>query len=185
MLTHYLDIHLRPDPEFLATQLLSALYAKLHRALVLMGGNQIAVCFPKMSRRDMGSQMRLLGPVGELDKLMALDWSRGMRDHAQFGPCLPIPLQHGLSKLHRVQTKSGAERLRRRQMKRHGMSYEQACVRVPDGKARLLDLPFVQLSSGSSGQRFSLYLRMEPAASAVEGFFNAYGLSHTATIPWF
>jgi CRISPR-associated endonuclease Csy4 len=176
MLTHYLDIHLRPDPEFPAAHLLSALYAKLHRALVLMGGKQIAVCFPEMSHRDVGSQMRLLGPADALDKLMALDWPRGMRDHAQFDE---------LATLHRVQAKSSAERLRRRQMKRHGLSYEQACVRVPEGKGRLLNLPFVQLSSGSSGQKFSLYLQMKPAAAAMEGVFNTYGLSHTATIPWF
>ena len=185
MLTHYLDIHLRPDPEFPAAHLLSALYAKLHRALVLMGSKQIAVCFPKISHRSIGSQMRLLGPASALNNLMAIDWSRGMRDHAQFESCLPVPLEHELATLHRVQAKSGTERLRRRQMKRHGMSYEQACDRVPEGKVRLLDLPFIQLSSSSSGQKFSLYLRMKPAASAIEGVFNTYGLSHTATIPWF
>ena len=32
---HYVDIDVRTDPEFPAHQLMSALYAKLHRALVV------------------------------------------------------------------------------------------------------------------------------------------------------
>ena len=185
MLTHYIDIHLRPDPEFPAPQILSALYAKLHRILVQMESNEIAVCFPKISNRGLGAQMRLLAPAGALDNLMAHDWPRGMREHVQRSPLLPVPSQHSFCTLHRVQAKSGAERLRRRQMKRHGMSYAQACERIPEGRAQLLDLPFVQLSSGSSGQRFSLYLRLETAITGTVGAFNTYGLSHTATIPWF
>ena len=34
---HYVDIDVRPDPEFPVHQLMSALYAKLHRALVTQG----------------------------------------------------------------------------------------------------------------------------------------------------
>ena len=42
----YLDIELRPDPETAPNQLLGALYAKAHLALVAQHGTNVAVCFP-------------------------------------------------------------------------------------------------------------------------------------------
>ena len=44
--SHYIDIHLRPDPEFPAHQLMAALFAKLHRALAKAQAGTIAVSFP-------------------------------------------------------------------------------------------------------------------------------------------
>ncbi len=41
-MNHYLDLHLLPDPEFSAAQLMSALFAKLHRALVAQPALMIA-----------------------------------------------------------------------------------------------------------------------------------------------
>lgn len=43
---YYVDIEVRPDPEFPTSQLMSALYAKLHRALVAQGNNRIGVSLP-------------------------------------------------------------------------------------------------------------------------------------------
>ena len=47
-MAHFLDIQLLPDPELSAPVLMSALYAKLHRALVLGNSNAggIAIAFP-------------------------------------------------------------------------------------------------------------------------------------------
>jgi CRISPR-associated endonuclease Csy4 len=47
MLTHYLDLALLPDPEFAVPQLMDALFAKLHRQLVLMQSDSVAVAFPQ------------------------------------------------------------------------------------------------------------------------------------------
>ena len=51
---------------------------------------------------------------------------------------------------------------------------------------RQITLPFVQISSRSTGQRFALFiehgqLQSQPAL----GRFNHYGLSTEATVPWF
>ncbi|MBW9247730.1 MAG: type I-F CRISPR-associated endoribonuclease Cas6/Csy4 [Acidithiobacillus ferriphilus] len=185
---HYLDIELLPDPEFPVHQLLAALYANLHRALVEQRSSQIAVSFPgySYSPPSLGRSIRLIGPGVALALLMADDWLRGMRDHVSAGNVAEVPAHAAARSLRRVQAKSNPERLRRRQMLRHGLTALEAQARVPDSAAENLCLPFVQLGSTSTGQSFRLYLSLGPEQSTVKvGAFNTYGLSATATIPWF
>jgi CRISPR-associated endonuclease Csy4 len=187
-MSYYLDIHLRPDPEFPAHQLMAALYSKLHRALVQMGNRHVAVSFPgySVSPPNLGNCLRLIGPETELHRLQSLEWLRGMRDHVDMSSLARVPTHAQARALRRVQAKSSPERLRRRQMRRHGLSTEEAMRRIPDSAVETLRLPFVHLASSSTGQRFRFFLKLdEPAPGPVAGEFNAYGLSATATIPWF
>ena len=186
-MTHYLDIRLLTDPEFSPHHLLAALYAKLHRALVRLQADTIGISFPGLhSGSTLGGHLRLIGPAGDLDALMALGWLNGMRDHVAVAPIAPVPEGVVHRALRRVQAKSSPERLRRRQMKRHTLTEAQARSSVPDSAQERLDLPFVQLTSVSTGQTFRLFLRLGPPQPAMpKGHFNAYGLSVTATIPCF
>lgn len=184
----YLDIELRPDPEIAAHQLLGALYTKLHKALVAHGSTGIAVCFPdhRIKPATLGTHLRLLGSQTALQALMSADWLGGMRDHVLAHAVAAVPTDAQHRAVRRVQAKSNPERLRRRLMKRHGLNAAQALDRLPDSAAEYLDLPFVQLRSGSSGQTFRMFLNVGPALSvAILGEFNAYGLSQSATVPWF
>ena len=188
MLTHYLDIYLRPDPEFPASQLLAELYAKLHRAFVQLHSEDLAVSFPGYSDKPLGlgQTLRVLGAAERLRQLMASPWLCGMTDHVQVSALAAVPADAAHCKLRRVQAKSSPERLRRRQIKRHGLTAEQARERIPDSAVESLKLPFLPLHSASTGQSFMLFLRLgPPCASAVAGGFNTYGLSTTATTPWF
>lgn len=187
-MSHYIDIHLRTDPEFPAHQLMAALYAKLHRALVQLQTNSIGVGFPDYATAPaaLGSTMRLVGPALELSRLMENDWLNGMRDHTELTPAVAVPAHAEHRSLRRVQAKSSPERLRRRQMRRHGLTAEQAQERVPDTAAELLHLPFVVFASSSTGQNFPVFLKLGPVVPERQtGTFNAYGLSTTATTPWF
>lgn len=187
-MTHYLDLQLRRNPELPAHQLLAALYARLHRTLVQRAVNRIAVSFPGYSAAPptLGTTLRLIGNDESLDRLMALDWLAGLRDHVKVGAIAAVP-GHAIARtLRRVQAKSSPERLRRRQVRRHGLSPEEAAQCIPDSAAEMLRLPYVQLPSSSTMQTFRLFLRMgEPQATGVDGEFNAYGLSGNATTPWF
>jgi len=117
---------------------------------------------------------------------MTQDWLRGMRDHIKVDAVAVVPADAVQRTLRRVQAKSSPARLRRRQMRRHGFSEVEAVQRVPDSAEERLDLPFVQLASGSTGQNFRLYLRLgAPQQSRSTGTFNTFGLSSTATIPCF
>lgn len=187
-MTHYLDLKLRTDPESSPSQLLSVLYAKLHRALVQRGNGRIAVSFPGYSTSppQLGTTLRLIGAGEDLSALMAVDWMLALRDHVLVGPVAEIPAHATARTLRRVQAKSSPERLRRRQMRRHGLTEEEAVQRIPDTAAEMLRLPYLHLASASTGQKFRLFLRLgEPQSSSVSGEFNAYGLSNSATIPWF
>jgi CRISPR-associated endonuclease Csy4 len=130
--------------------------------------------------------LRLHGRHAELAATMATPWLAGMRDHVQASAVLSVPATARFRVVSRVQAKSNPDRLRRRQMRRHGIDAAEAVVRVPDTAAERLDLPYVQLRSLSTVQSFRLFIRhgaLQDAASP--GVFGAYGLSMTATVPWF
>lgn len=185
---HYVDIDVQPDPEFPVHQLMSALYAKLHRALVARQGAGIGVSFPGFDPEGtyLGKRLRLHGTLAALSEMLESDWLTGMRDHVALTPPRPVPLDAGHRLVKRVQVKSSPERLRRRLMRRQGIDEREACERIPDELAQLTRLPFVPLRSTSSGQSFMLFIEHGPLQpGAVAGGFNAYGLSQGATIPWF
>lgn len=187
-MVHYIDIKLLPDPEIPAHQLMAALYAKLHRALVQLQSTTIAVSFPgyKAVPTTLGATVRLIGAEIDLARLMGQGWTKGLHDHMEVMPVDSVPANTKHRSLRRVQAKSSPERLRRRHMRRHGLTGDQAKERVPDSTAELLHLPFLVMASTSTRQTFPIFLRLGPVEpTARAGAFNAYGLSTTATIPWF
>ena len=185
---HYFDIQLLPDPELPPHVLMATLFSKLHKALTEQGGDEIGIGFPAYAKSpaQLGDSLRLFGPGMVLARLMETPWLGALRDHVGVGAIAPVPADAEHRTLRRVQAKSSPARLRRRQMKRHGISAVEALERVPDHAAEVLRLPFVQLHSVSTGQTFRLFLALgEPQAAFMQGGFNAYGLSGTRTIPCF
>ena len=185
---YYVDIDVRPDPEFPAHQLMSALYAKLHRALAAQASAGIGVSFPGVNSNvsHLGTRLRLHGSLMDLSTLLSVDWLAGMRDHVALMPPTSTPptVQH--RRVSRVQVKSNPERLRRRLMRRHTLDEHEARQCIPDNAVHLSKLPFVQLRSTSTGQSFRLFIEHGPLQpSMLSGTFNAYGLSQQATVPWF
>lgn len=191
MTTHYIDITLLPDPEFSHAHLLSALVAKLHRALVQGKHTDIGVSYPQhisrpLTRRTLGAVLRLHGTPDVLGRLMEQDWLKGMRDHTQVSAPRPVPTNAQHRTVRRRQYKTNADRLRRRRMQRKGETAEQAAAAIPLSVERRPELPFVQLRSSSTGQPFCLCVEHGPLLSQpAPGPFNAYGLGHEATVPWF
>lgn len=184
----YLEIGLLPDPEFVPTTLMNALFGKLHRGLAAQGGRDIGVSFPDVREgsRSLGGRLRLHGSEAALERLMASNWLIGMRDHVTVGAIAPVPTHARHRVVRRVQAKSSPERERRRLMARKGISVEEAIQVLPDSTAERLDLPYVVLTSQSSGQQFRLFVEHLPVRELpTDGPFSAYGLSPTATVPWF
>ncbi len=185
----FLDIQLRADPDFPTHQLLSALYGRLHRALVQLGSEDIGIGFPGHDERtpSLGDRVRLHGPGTSLNALMKTGWLAGMHDHLQTSPIAAVPGDARHLQVLRVQAKSSPARLRRRAMRRHGLDADSALQKIPDAAAEHLRLPFVMLGSRSTGQAsFPLFIRHGPLlAKPISGTFSSYGLSRGATIPWF
>ena len=189
---HYVDIDVRVDPDFASHQLMSVLYAKLHRALAARAGSEagsgIGVSFPGFDPKApyLGTRLRLHGSLADLSALMAGNWLAGMRDHVAVAPPAAVPPDAQHRPVRRVQVKSSPERLRRRLMRRHPIDEQEARKRIPDEVASLTRLPFVQLRSTSTGQPFRLFIEHGPLLPrAWPGNFNAYGLSREASVPWF
>lgn len=199
---HYVDIRLQPDAEFAPAMLMAALFTKLHKALAEGAHLDIGVSFPQIDvdgaapasasrtgahpRYALGQVLRLHGTGWALQKLLATGWLTGMRDHVVCGAVLAVPTNAQHRVVSRVQAKSSPERLRRRQMLRHGLTAEQAQERIPDTAVEMLNLPFLTLRSQSTGQTFRLFIRVGAVqTTAVPGEFGAYGLSPQTTVPWF
>ena len=186
---YYQEIKILPDPEFPTAILMNALFSKLHRALAHLDSRDIGVSFPKVNKDKptLGSILRLHGSAFALQCLQEKKWLIGMRDHTDVQEIAPVPSNSQHCQVKRVQTKSNAERLRRRYCKRHqGVTEQDAEALIPDSVEKRLALPYLHLKSQSNGQSFRLFMAHQtPQPQAVVGEFNSYGLSSTATVPWF
>lgn len=112
---------------------------------------------------------------------------RSLASHLHKGDVLPVPERvQGYRTVSRKQFKSNPERLRRRLVRRHHLSPEEAELRIPDHLAHMTDLPFLQVKSASTGQHFRLFVEHgQLQEQSCSGGFSLYGLSATTTIPWF
>lgn len=187
-MNYYIEFGLLPDPEFTTSFLMNALFAKLHRVFVELNNRELGVSFPHARHAPIaiGDRLRIHGSDENLERLMAKKWLTGMHDHLQVESIEMIPKQTLHSKIRRIQPKSNVDRLRRRHMKRHNVTYEVAARRIPDTAEQHVSLPYLKIQSQSTGQHFCLFIKQdEPGEIAIGGEFNAYGLSLGATVPWF
>ena len=65
---------------------------------------------------------------------------------------------HGYQVVKRVRAKSNADRIRRRAIKRHMITQKEAFERIPNSVEKKLSLPFVVMGSGSTQQKFRLFI---------------------------
>ncbi|PLR44021.1 type I-F CRISPR-associated endoribonuclease Cas6/Csy4 [Chimaeribacter arupi] len=182
---HFLEIRVLPDPEFTEETLMSALFAKLHRALAAHKQGDIGVSFPAHDVKP-GPVLRLHGTQTALHTLESLHWRTGLSDYCAVSAITQVSGIKGWRTVSRVQVKSSAGRLLRRSVKKGWISEAEAAQRLENSQEQRSDLPWLAVKSLSSGHHFRLFIRhgeLQPAATAGE--FSCYGLSNTATIPWF
>jgi CRISPR-associated endonuclease Csy4 len=185
---HYIEIKLLPDPEFVSTMLMSALFNKLHRILVEVDTCNIGISCPDIEQPKigLGERLRLHGTYDDLHQLMEVNWLAGMRDHSTVGEATSVPSNCLYRVVRRVQAKSSPDRLRRRLARRKNITMEEACQLISDRDTKYLKLPFVSVRSQSTGQTFRLFIEHKPSQpNRMLGDFSRYGLSATATVPWF
>jgi CRISPR-associated endonuclease Csy4 len=185
---YYVDIHALPNAEVRSAHILSALASKLHNTLVDLRTSDIGISFPQfmLAPVSLGATLRLHGSCERLTQLMSTGFWRSLRDYIDVSVLAEVPPATLHRIVRRVQAKSSAERIRRRQMRRHGWTEEEARKRIPDACEKRLSLPFLQMKSRSTGQPFRLFIEhQECTERPIAGTFNAYGLSAGATVPWF
>lgn len=182
---HYLEIRVLPDSEFSEEMLMAALMAKLHRALGQRGQGDIGISFPEHGIKP-GAVLRLHGTQTALSELDSLTWRSGLSDYSMPSGIKHVPVVNQWRCVSRVQVKSSAQRLMRRSVKKGWLTEAEAQQRLLTMQEARTDLPWLNLRSLSTGQSFKLFIRHGDLLSApVAGIFTTYGLSATATVPWF
>ncbi|MDI9817691.1 MULTISPECIES: type I-F CRISPR-associated endoribonuclease Cas6/Csy4 [unclassified Legionella] len=181
---YYLDISILPDPEFPTHVLMNALYSKLHKALYDLRSTSIGVSFPKQ-KITLGNLLRLHGKKEALQDLQNLNWIGGMSGYCMVSPFLPVPAYAKFRMVSRKQPTMSQSKLRRL-IKRSSMTEGE----IRQYKAKMfskgLDSPYIDLVSGSNGQRHRRYIEFgELLDEPTPGKFDLFGLSKTATVPWF
>lgn len=182
---HYIEIRVLPDPEFSEEMLMAALVAKLHRALGQRGLGDIGISFPAHTIKP-GPVLRLHGNHPSLCELESLVWRKGLSDYCTTLGIKSVPPVNQWRCVSRVQVKSSAQRLMRRSVKKGWLTEMEAQQRLLTMQEARTDLPWLNLRSLSTGQSFRLFIHHGDLLSApVVGTFSSYGLSSTATVPWF
>ncbi len=182
---YYLDIQVQPDPEVSGAVLMNNLFAKFHRTMPQTVPGEVAISFPKY-QQSLGDIIRFHGSETSLNKLMAQPWLKGLRDYTEVTDIRAVPTDvKGYRTMYRVQKKSANNR-RKRSIAKGWLSAEEALQRIPDTSQQILKLPFLQFKSLSTGQTMRIFVALgELASEPTIGDVNSYGLSRTATVPWF
>ena len=183
----YLEFILLPDPEIATTVLMSELFGHIHLALVEKGEGQVGVSFPLVKQAGgLGGVLRLHGESPRLSVIKKALRLGALVGYLEVVGPRDVPENVSHRVVRRVQAKSNPARLRRRLMRRHGMTLEQATKQIPDEAKKTLKLPFINLKSASTGRLFPLFIKHEEnQAEPSLGQFSTYGLSTSGTVPWF
>lgn len=181
---HYIDIILLSGPEFPATVLINSLYTKLHKALYDRCANNIGVSFPKY-KVTLGKVLRIHGTKSDLTDLQIQKWIGGMKGYCTVREINPVPATTKFRTVSRKQTTMSESKLQRL-MKRGSISEAEIKQYRAKMFTKRLDNPYVELVSNSNGQLHRRYIKFgELLDGPISGKFDSFGLSKTATVPWF
>ena len=183
-MNHYVDIKLLPDAEIPAAVLMNAICTKLHKTLCDLHSSYIGISFPKY-KITLGNILRIHGSESDLKKHQDNSWLGGMSGYCQVSEVLAVPENTKHRNVSRVQTTMSMSKLRRLQ-KRGPISEEDVRAYKAKMFTKGLDNPYLELQSGSNGNRHRRYIQFgELRDKPVTGEFDQFGLSKTATVPWF
>lgn len=180
----YLDITLKPDAEMPINWLTNAVYTKLHKVLCDLGSNSIGISFP-CYKFTLGNVLRLHGSASNLRVLQEYSWLGGMSGYCSLSELLPVPGGAKHRTISRKQSNMTQAKLNRL-IKRGSITEYEVKIYKAKMFTKGLDNPYLELQSGSNGHKHRRYIQFgELLDHPVAGEFDQFGLSKTATIPWF
>ena len=181
---YYVDIRILPCAELSTTVLMSEAYSKLHKALCELNSKSIGVSFPKFNV-TLCDFIRLHGSKSDLEALQDKDWLGGMLGYCKVSEILRAPTDAKFRSVSRKQAAMSTSKLNRLINRE---SIPETEIRQYKDKMFSKNLcgPYVNMVSSSNGQNYRRYIEFgELQDNPVEGKFDHFGLSKTATIPWF
>lgn len=183
-MNYYLDILLKPDAEMRENVLMNKVYTKLHKVLCDLQAKDVGVSFPRY-KIMLGTQLRLHANQERLEQIVALQWLGGLAGYCDVSGINTVPENahhHVISRIQTTMSNSKLQRLIRRAV------LTESDIKAYKAKmySRGLDNPYLELDSGSNGHKHRRYIKFgELQSSAQRGDFDQFGLSKTATVPWF
>ena len=184
MMDYYFDIKLKPDAEMRENLLLNKVYSKFHKRLCDLSSDDIGVSFPDYKLK-LGRKLRIQGKQYSLQEMQNKNWLGGLSGYCDVSEIQKVPELVKFRVISRIQTTMSPAKLRRL-IKRGTIKPEE----VKQYKAAMfqkgIDNPFLELDSTSNGNKHRRYIQFgELQNVSVPGSFDMFGLSKTATVPWF
>ena len=181
---HYIEIQIKPDAEMRENVLLNKVYTKFHKALFSLNSTKIGISFPKY-KILLGDMIRIHGTANKLSEFQNTNWLGGLKGYCEITKIQPIPNDVNYRTVSRKQANMTAAKFRRL-IKRGSVSEEEAKKYKAKMYSQGLDNPYLELNSTSNGHKHRRYIEFgNYQESPVAGEFDQFGLSKTATVPWF
>ncbi len=180
----YIDIKLNPDAEMRKNVLMNKVYTKLHKALFDLKSTAVGISFPEY-KVLLGRKLRLHSNSSMLNDLQDLNWLGGLSGYCQLSEILPVPKNAQYRIISRKQSTMTNAKLNRL-IKRGTISEENIKAYKAKMFTKGLDNPYLELVSTSNDHTHRRYIQFSDLLTeSVDGEFDQFGLSKTATVPWF
>ncbi|MEI6894440.1 MAG: type I-F CRISPR-associated endoribonuclease Cas6/Csy4 [Colwellia sp.] len=181
---HYIDIKIIPDAEMRENALLNKVYTKFHKALFDLKSNRIGVSFPEYHVK-LGKLIRVHGEQSILNDFQGSNWLSGLSGYCKVSDIVKVPEKCKHRVISRKQANMTESKLRRL-IKRGSIKPEEIKAYKAKMFSQGLDHAFLELDSGSNGHNHRRFIEFgHLLEKALAGEFDQFGLSKTATIPWF
>lgn len=182
---HYFDITLNADKELPENRLLGMAYTKLHKRLFDMNSRDVGVSFPA-AQTTLGRVIRLHSNKDRLAPLHAADWLGGLVGYCAVSEISAIPEKVEHRRVCRRQANKSFAKLRRLKKRGRVATKQQERSYKAAMFAESLAIPYVELVSASNGELHRRFIEIsEPTQKPARGDFDSFGLSKSATVPWF
>ena len=181
---HYIDVTLKPDAEMRENVLLNKVYTKLHQTLFTLKSDGIGVSFPKY-KVTLGRVLRIHSNSAMLNDLRGMNWLGGLSGYCDSSEVRVVPEGSKNRIVSRKQSNMTQAKLNRL-IKRGSITENE----IKAYKAKMftcgLDEPYLELESESNGNKHRRYINFSNLIDIPQkGQFDSFGLSKTATVPWF
>ncbi|SMN01325.1 CRISPR-associated protein, Csy4 family [uncultured Candidatus Thioglobus sp.] len=193
-MNYYVDIKIQPDDEMRENVLLNKIYTKLHKTIYDLKATDIGISFPRANKK-LGCIIRIHSTKNKLEALQAKNWLCGLSGYCKISDILLVPDKvDGYQTISRIRQNMSISRLQKKiaHQKSKGYLKTDDDIRSYEKhyKAKMLktglDNPYLELQSISTGSKYRLYITFgELQKTPVEGEFNRFGLSTTATVAIF
>ncbi len=194
---YYQDITLIPDMEVSIGFLWHKVFQQIHIGLADNkqpdGTSAIAVSFLEYNKAGfpLGSQLRLFTESEQqLVQFNAGKWLERLQDYCHIKPIRQVSDVKNFVRFQRKATKSPERKAQRLAEHLQKPVDEVIKYRKKNDLFNESKLPFINMESQASTEtgdknKFRLFIEQTFHDESIQGSFDCYGLSKTATVPWF